>query len=88
MRQCSRTHISDPCCLQTSNTLPAAPTHAAEEHGKAHSITDAQGRVMRFCQQCSKLQPLELFMGDRRSCAASLDKRECAAGALQRGAYS
>ncbi|KAI7835892.1 hypothetical protein COHA_010236 [Chlorella ohadii] len=46
-----------------------------EEHGKAHSITDAQGRVMRFCQQCSKLQPLELFMGDRRSCAASLDKR-------------
>ncbi|PRW61318.1 squamosa promoter binding [Chlorella sorokiniana] len=46
-----------------------------ETHGKAHSITDASGHAMRFCQQCSKLQPLELFSGDRRSCATSLDKR-------------
>lgn len=35
---------------------------------------------MRFCQQCSRLQPLEMFSGDRRSCAASLDKREWAWG--------
>lgn len=55
-----------------------SPLHAAVAHGKAYSITDANGQAMRFCQQCSRLQPLEMFSGDRRSCVASLEKREFA----------
>lgn len=30
---------------------------------------------MRFCQQCTRLQPLAQFDGTRRSCRASLSKR-------------
>ena len=36
--------------------------------------------MLRFCQQCSKLQPVEAFEGERRSCVESLDRREWVAG--------
>ena len=61
---------------QRALPLLAPPHPPAETHAKAHSITDASGHVMRFCQQCSKLQPIRMFEGSHRSCAASLDKRE------------
>ena len=32
--------------------------HICEKHFKAAAITDASGRVVRYCQQCTKLQPL------------------------------
>lgn len=54
-----------------------SPPHPPEEHAKAHSLTDASGISLRFCQQCSRLQPLNCFEGSRRSCASSLTKREC-----------
>ncbi|KAI7836175.1 hypothetical protein COHA_009942 [Chlorella ohadii] len=30
--------------------------------------------MMRFCQQCSKLQPIEDFQGERRSCQQALER--------------
>lgn len=32
---------------------------AAEEHYRALVITDASGRLSRFCQQCTKIEPLD-----------------------------
>ena len=52
-------------------------------HAKAPTIIDANGRAVRFCQQCSKLHPVEDFKGGFRSCTASLDKREWSTGAGQ-----
>ncbi|EFN55613.1 hypothetical protein CHLNCDRAFT_133755 [Chlorella variabilis] len=49
--------------------------HICEEHFRALAITDASGHVSRFCQQCTKLEPLSSFDGERRSCRVSLDRR-------------
>ena len=65
------TRHQQPACVALCLAHPPS-----EAHAKAHSITDTSGRVMRFCQQCSKLQPIRMFEGGHRSCAASLDRRE------------
>lgn len=31
-----------------------------------------EGQTLRFCQQCARLQPVDMFKEDRRSCQASL----------------
>lgn len=49
--------------------------HICEDHFRALAITDASGRVTRFCQQCTKLEPVESFDGERRSCRVSLERR-------------
>ncbi|KAL4457261.1 hypothetical protein ABPG75_012126 [Micractinium tetrahymenae] len=49
--------------------------HICEEHFRALAISDASGRLSRFCQQCTKLEALECFDGERRSCRASLERR-------------
>ena len=42
-------------------------------------MTDAAGRQLRFCQQCTRLEPLANFTVGRRSCKASLAKRQARA---------
>jgi len=42
-----------------------------EKHTKAQTVKFS-GQLMRFCQQCSRLDPLEEFDGTRRSCRKSL----------------
>ncbi|PRW57874.1 squamosa promoter binding [Chlorella sorokiniana] len=49
--------------------------HICEEHFRAVTITEPSGRVTRFCQQCTKLEPLKNFDGERRSCRESLVRR-------------
>ncbi|KAI3425692.1 hypothetical protein D9Q98_007669 [Chlorella vulgaris] len=49
--------------------------HICEEHFRALAITDISGRVTRFCQQCTKLEPLSNFDEERRSCRISLERR-------------
>ncbi|PRW32543.1 squamosa promoter-binding 8 [Chlorella sorokiniana] len=46
-----------------------------ERHARAAVITDASGAALRFCQQCTRLHPLEEFEGAKRSCVASLQRR-------------
>ncbi|KAL4424639.1 hypothetical protein ABPG77_002257 [Micractinium sp. CCAP 211/92] len=46
-----------------------------EEHAKAASIPDGHGGFVRFCQQCTKLEPVSAFEGTKRSCRISLIKR-------------
>ncbi|PRW44947.1 squamosa promoter binding -like 5 [Chlorella sorokiniana] len=46
-----------------------------EEHAKADAVPDGQGGLCRFCQQCTKLEPLAAFDGRKHSCRASLLKR-------------
>uniref|UniRef100_A0A061R8W2 Squamosa promoter binding 4 n=1 Tax=Tetraselmis sp. GSL018 TaxID=582737 RepID=A0A061R8W2_9CHLO len=43
-----------------------------DEHRKTLAV-EVSGRRVRFCQQCARLQPVDLFKEDRRSCQASLD---------------
>lgn len=38
-------------------------------------MPDGRGGWLRFCQQCTKLEPVSAFEGLRRSCEASLQKR-------------
>lgn len=58
---------------------PLAPTPAtcapAERHARAAVITDASGAALRFCQQCTRLHPVQEFEGEKRSCVASLQRR-------------
>lgn len=53
--------------------------HRAEQHARADVVTDAAGRQLRFCQQCTRLEPLANFTVGRRSCKASLAKRQARA---------
>ena len=46
-----------------------------ESHATADVIVDVAGRQLRYCQQCARLEALELFEGKRRSCRASLRRR-------------
>jgi hypothetical protein len=50
-------------------------THPAEEHARAETIPSSQGALLRFCQQCTKLEAVSCFEGTKRSCRASLEKR-------------
>lgn len=50
-----------------------------EHHARADVVTDAAGRQLRFCQQCTRLEPLANFTVGRRSCKASLAKRQARA---------
>ena len=50
-----------------------------EHHARADVVTDAAGRQLRFCQQCTRLEPLSNFSLGRRSCKASLAKRQARA---------
>ncbi|PRW20956.1 squamosa promoter-binding 8 [Chlorella sorokiniana] len=49
--------------------------HVCEAHAKAASVTDARGNALRFCQQCSKLQPVAALKSLQRSCMAAQAKR-------------
>lgn len=49
--------------------------HICEEHARADAVPDGRGGFMRFCQQCTKLEPVSAFEGLKRSCEASLQKR-------------
>jgi hypothetical protein len=42
-------------------------------------VTDSAGRLLRFCQQCTRLEPTANFGAGRRSCKASLAKRQARA---------
>ncbi|KAL4421436.1 hypothetical protein ABPG75_010727 [Micractinium tetrahymenae] len=46
-----------------------------ETHARAQFVTDASGRALRFCQQCTRLHPVTEFEGSKRSCAVSLQRR-------------
>lgn len=50
--------------------------HICERHFQALSITDANGRRHRFCQQCTRLHPISEFEGTKRSCRSSLARRQ------------
>ncbi len=43
-------------------------------HQRASEVMQGD-QYMRFCHQCSRLQPLSDFTGNQRSCAASLLRR-------------
>ncbi|KAI7840512.1 hypothetical protein COHA_005811 [Chlorella ohadii] len=49
--------------------------HICEDHARADEIPDGRGGLVRFCQQCTKLEPISAFDGKKRSCQASLVKR-------------
>lgn len=51
----------------------------AEHHARADVVTDSAGRLLRFCQQCTRLEPTANFGAGRRSCKASLAKRQARA---------
>lgn len=51
------------------------PPPAAEEHARSEAVPDGRGGLARFCQQCTKLEPVAAFDGRRRSCRTSLAKR-------------
>jgi hypothetical protein len=58
--------------------MHAHPFHThfpAEEHARAETIPGSQGALLRFCQQCTKLEAVSCFEGTKRSCRASLEKR-------------
>uniref|UniRef100_A0A061QR04 Squamosa promoter-binding-like protein 8-like n=1 Tax=Tetraselmis sp. GSL018 TaxID=582737 RepID=A0A061QR04_9CHLO len=44
-----------------------------EKHAKAEYVIQG-GRRMRFCQQCSRLQPVEEFDGSKRNCRERLER--------------
>ena len=44
-----------------------------QEHAKAAVIT-IQGKPVRFCQKCAKLEPLSSFDGEYRSCRVTLER--------------
>ncbi|EFN56984.1 hypothetical protein CHLNCDRAFT_51260 [Chlorella variabilis] len=46
-----------------------------EEHARSEAVPDGRGGLARFCQQCTKLEPVAAFDGRRRSCRTSLAKR-------------
>ncbi|PRW45559.1 squamosa promoter-binding 3 [Chlorella sorokiniana] len=46
------------------------------QHAQADAVPDGRGSLARFCQQCTRLEPLEAFYGRRRSCRASLARRQ------------
>ncbi|EFN54653.1 hypothetical protein CHLNCDRAFT_135230 [Chlorella variabilis] len=50
-----------------------------ELHARADVVTDTAGRQLRFCQQCTRLEPLINFNAGRRSCKTSLAKRQARA---------
>ena len=56
-----------------------SPCTAAEQHARADVVTDMAGRQLRFCQQCTRLEPLTNFNAGRRSCKTSLAKRQARA---------
>lgn len=67
-----------PAAHRTDTLCASAPLPArAEVHAKAPIVRGAHGNLLRFCQQCSKLQPLVEFKGQQRSCMAAQAKREC-----------
>eukprot|EP00951_Prasinocladus_malaysianus_P023600 scaffold201280_cov38-Prasinocladus_malaysianus.AAC.1 len=43
-----------------------------DDHRKMLSV-DMNGSQLRFCQQCARLQPVDKFKGDRKSCQTSLE---------------
>lgn len=47
-----------------------------EQHARAEAVPDGSGGLARFCQQCTRLEPLQAFYGRRRSCRASLARRQ------------
>ncbi|PRW60887.1 Squamosa promoter-binding 1 [Chlorella sorokiniana] len=59
-----------------------------EEHARAESVPDGRGGLARFCQQCTRLEPLSFFDGQRRSCRSSLAKRQERMSAARRRNHS
>lgn len=47
-------------------------------------MPDGHGGLARFCQQCTRLEPLSYFEGTRRSCRSSLAKRQVRMSAARR----
>lgn len=75
----SRTHGKrDPRCQVTGCGAPIQSAYHARHrvcpaHAKA-SCVEMNGMKLRFCQQCSKLHPLEDFDGKLKSCKKTLQK--------------
>lgn len=61
--------------LRRPSHCPSRAALPAEEHARADEIPDGRGGYVRFCQQCTKLEPIAAFDGKKRSCQASLVKR-------------
>lgn len=53
------------------------------EHQRALSV-ECEGRLMRFCQQCTRLHTMDRYDGDKRSCRERLErhKRRCGGGGV------
>lgn len=51
-------------------------------------MPDGRGGLARFCQQCTRLEPLSFFDGQRRSCRSSLAKRQERMSAARRRNHS
>eukprot|EP00193_Tetraselmis_chui_P015254 CAMPEP_0177794516 /NCGR_PEP_ID=MMETSP0491_2-20121128/25696_1 /TAXON_ID=63592 /ORGANISM="Tetraselmis chuii, Strain PLY429" /LENGTH=472 /DNA_ID=CAMNT_0019317195 /DNA_START=212 /DNA_END=1627 /DNA_ORIENTATION=+ len=47
--------------------------HICAEHQRVDSVV-VDGVPHRFCQQCTKLHPLEMFSGNKRACKERLDR--------------
>jgi len=70
-----------PGCQTTVDPRPKDRTQR-QKVCAAHQAADAvplpargslQGVIGRFCQRCARLEPMELFEGDKRSCERSLN---------------
>ncbi|KAI7846287.1 hypothetical protein COHA_000215 [Chlorella ohadii] len=74
-----------PCCGADEQSMPDynKRVHVCEVHAKAPIVRGAHGNLLRFCQQCSKLQPLVEFKGQQRSCMAAQAKPAHAGQAAQ-----
>ncbi|KAG2494543.1 hypothetical protein HYH03_007310 [Edaphochlamys debaryana] len=67
--------------LSAASVKPYFRRHlVCAEHMKAPCII-ASGNKIRYCQQCGHFEGLDLFLGNNRSCTASLDRRCNAGGA-------
>jgi hypothetical protein len=58
-------------CRNTCTGTYYRKYRVCQEHAKAAAIT-INGRAVRFCQKCAKLEPLSAFDGDYRSCRVTL----------------
>lgn len=79
---CRALCLPPPASVKLAAQVPPWPPCTlchAELHARADVVTDTAGRQLRFCQQCTRLEPLINFNAGRRSCKTSLAKRQARA---------